>query len=76
MDRYNMGFINVNNFANWVSENCGYSIADEDLPLLEKALDGVNDYRITREGFIDAVSVPQDPEEDEEPIQPAAAKTQ
>ena len=71
MDRYNMGFINVNNFAQWVNENCGYSIADEDLPLLEKALDGVNDYRITREGFIDTVSVPQEEEEeDNEQVQP------
>ena len=66
-----MGFINVNNFAQWVNENCGYSIADEDLPLLEKALDGVNDYRITREGFIDTVSVPQEEEEeDNEQVQP------
>jgi len=73
MDRYNMGFINVNNFANWVCENCGYHIADEDLPLLEKALDGVNDYRITREGFIDTVSVPQEPEEDDDaPVQSPA----
>ena len=66
MDRYGTGFINVNNFANWVYDNCGYQIADEDLPLLERALDGVNDYRITREGFIETVSVPQDPEEEEE----------
>ena len=64
-----MGFINVNNFAQWVNENCGYSIADEDLPLLEKALDGVNDYRITREGFIDTVSVPQEEEEEEDNAQ-------
>ena len=33
---------------------------------MERALDGVNDYRITREGFIDTVSVPQEPEEDDE----------
>lgn len=58
MDRYNMGFVNINNFANWVCENCGFHICDEDLPLLEKALDGVNDYRITRAGFIESVSVP------------------
>mmetsp|Transcript_19561 Transcript_19561/g.26430 ORF Transcript_19561/g.26430 Transcript_19561/m.26430 type:complete len:236 (-) Transcript_19561:438-1145(-) len=65
MDKYNMGFINVNNFAHWVSDNCGYHIEDGDLPLLEKTLDGVNDYRITREGFVDTISVPQEPEEQE-----------
>ena len=76
MDRYNTGFINVNNFANWVYDNCGYQIADEDLPLLERALDGVNDYRITREGFIDTVSVPQEPEEDDDQADAAAQEQQ
>ena len=73
IDHRNLGFISINNFANWVCENCGFHIADEDLPLLEKALDGVNDYRITREGFMDTVCVPQDPEEDDEPMSPAEA---
>ncbi len=59
-----MGYISINSFANWVCDNCGFHICDEDLPGLEIALDGVNDYRITREGFIDTVAVPQ--EEDEE----------
>ncbi len=59
-----MGYISINSFANWVSDNCGFYICDEDLPGLEVALDGVHDYRITREGFIDTVAVPQ--EEDEE----------
>ena len=48
MDCHNMGFISINAFANWVCENCGFHICDEDLPALESALDGVNDYRITK----------------------------
>ena len=65
-----MGFVNINHFANWVCENCGFHICDEDLPLLEKALDGVNDYRITKEGFIETVSVPVEEEDEPEAAQP------
>lgn len=60
MDQRNLGFISVNCFADWVSENCGYNIADEELPGLEVALDGKRDYRITRQGFIEAVSAVSD----------------
>ena len=63
MDKQNMGFISINNFANWICDNCGFHICDEDLPGLETVLDGSNDYRITREGFIEVVSVPPDDEE-------------
>lgn len=62
MDRYNQGFISSGQFANWVADNCGYHIADEDLPLLEASLDGSADYRITREGFIETISVPEEEE--------------
>ena len=64
MDRHNLGYISINNFANWVADNCGYQIADEDLPALETSLDGLNDYRITKDAFIETVSV--QPEEEEE----------
>ena len=64
MDRHNMGYISINNFANWVNENCGFTIADEDLPALETSLDGCNDYRITRDAFIETVSVPAEEEEE------------
>lgn len=60
-----MGYISVNAFANWVCDNCGFHIADEDLPALETALDGANDYRITRDGFVETVSVPAEDEEEE-----------
>ena len=63
MDIHNMGFISINSFANWVCDNCGFHICDEDLPGLETVLDGSNDYRITREGFIEMISVPADDEE-------------
>ena len=63
MDRHNLGYISINAFANWVSDNCGFQISDEDLPGLETSLDGVNDYRITKEGFIETVSVPAEDEE-------------
>ena len=58
-----MGFISINAFAMWINENCGFHINDEDLPGLETVLDGSNDYRITRDGFIETVSVPADDEE-------------
>ena len=63
MDVHNMGFISINSFANWICDNCGFHISDDDLPGLETVLDGSNDYRITREGFIETVSVPHDDEE-------------
>ena len=66
MDRYNMGYISINNFANWVNDNCGFHICDEDLPMLELSLDGMNDYRVTREGFIDTVSNAQEAEQEED----------
>ncbi len=65
MDRHNLGYISINNFANWVADNCGFCIADEDLPALEASLDGLNDYRITKDAFIETVSVPEE-EEDQE----------
>ena len=66
-----MGYVSVNAFANWVCDNCGFHIADEDLSGLETSLDGQNDYRITRAGFIDVVAVPSEEEDEEE--QSAAA---
>lgn len=63
MDVYNRGFVSINSFANWVCDNCGFHIADEDLAGLETVLDGSADYRITREGFIETISVPADDEE-------------
>ena len=66
MDQHNMGFISINNFANWVCDNCGFHICDEDLPLLETSLDGMNDYRVTREGFIDTVSTAREEEDAEQ----------
>jgi len=65
MDNRQMGYISVHNFAGWVADNCGFHICDEDLPALEKSLDGENDYRITKAGFIETVSVANDEEEDE-----------
>ena len=47
MDRYNQGYISASHFANWVADNCGFHICDEDLPALEASLDGSADYRIT-----------------------------
>lgn len=73
MDRHNLGYVSVNAFSHWVSENCGYTLADEDLPGLADALDGGNEYRISREAFIEAVSAAE-PEE-EEP-KPAGSKLQ
>lgn len=61
-----MGYVSVNTFANWVCDNCGFHISDEDLPALETALDGVSDYRITRDGFVETVSVPAEEEEEEQ----------
>ena len=63
MDIHNMGFISINSFANWVCDNCGFHICDEDLPGLETFLDGSNDYRITKDSFIETISVPADEEE-------------
>ena len=65
MDNRNTGYITVHNFAAWVAENCGFQILEDDLPGLEQSLDGGNYYRITKEGFVDAVSVPNDEEEEE-----------
>ena len=64
MDNRNMGYISVHNFAAWVADNCGFHICDEDLPGLERSLDGGNYYRITKAAFIETVSVPNDDEEE------------
>ena len=66
MDRHNLGYISINNFANWVSDSCGFQICDEDMPALETSLDGCNDYRIMKEAFIETISVPADDDEEEE----------
>lgn len=64
MDNRGMGYISVHNFAGWVADNCGFHIVDEDLPGLEQSLDGGQYYRITKEAFVEAVSVPNDNEEE------------
>lgn len=66
IDRHRMGYVSVSAFANWVCDNCGFHIADEDLAGLETSLDGANDYRITRQGFLDTVQVADDEEEEGE----------
>lgn len=65
MDTYRMNYLSTNTFAHWVAQNCGYTIPDADLTGLSSALDRNNDYRITKDEFVAAVSAPQD-EEDEE----------
>lgn len=65
MDQRGLGYISVHSFAAWVAENCGFHILDEDLPGLEKSLDGANYYRITKQAFIESVSVPKEDEEDD-----------
>jgi len=60
-----MGYISVHNFAGWVADNCGFHICDEDLPALEKSLDGNNNYRIDKATFIETVSVVNEEEEEE-----------
>ena len=66
MDLYRSGYLTANAFSHWVSQNCGYNIPDADLIGLCRQLDTNNDYRITRDEFIAAVSVPQQTEEDQE----------
>lgn len=66
MDVYNMGYLSSNAFAHWVSQNCGYTIPDADLPSLSTFLDKNNDYRITKQEFVEAVSAPQDDDEEGE----------
>lgn len=66
MDVYNMGFLSINAFANWVSQNCGYNIPDCDLSGLSSALDKNNDYRITKDEFVASVSAPQSEQDEAE----------
>merc|ERR1711990_536733 len=65
LDTYRYGYLSTNGFAHWVAQNCGYSIPEADLPGLSAALDRNNDYRITKDEVIAAVSAPQDEEEEE-----------
>ena len=60
---HSRGSVSINVFANWVHKHCGFLIADQDLVGLETVLDGTNDYRISREGFVETISVPADDEE-------------
>ena len=66
MDRHNAGYVTINGFGNGVRENCGFHIADEDLPALELCFDDVQDYRIGREDFIQTISVQFEEADDEE----------
>jgi len=49
-----------------VTQNCGYSIPEPDVPGLAAALDKNNDYRITKDEFVAAVGAPQEEEEEDE----------
>ena len=61
-----MGYVSTAAFADWVSKNCGYNIPHYDLPGLSTALDKNNDYRISRQEFIDSIAAPQYEDDEEE----------
>ena len=64
MDVHRLGYLSLNVFANWVADNCGYLIKNEDLLGLQRSLDKNSDYRISRDEFIGSVTPPVDPEEE------------
>ena len=60
MDQHGRGTVSISAFQNWILDNCGFQISDQDLPDLETVLDGTSDYQISRDGFIETISVPAD----------------
>ena len=66
MDTYQQGFVSLGQFERWIADNCGFQVKRDDLMALQKSLDANNDYRITRDEFINSVSVVVDEEDDEQ----------
>lgn len=65
MDVYKQGSLSLNIFSNWIQDNCCYNLKQSELVSLQSRFDKNNDYRITKEQFVEAVSALQEEEEQE-----------
>jgi len=65
IDAHRLGYLSLNVLTNWVSDNCGFNIRNEDLLSLQRSLDRNNDYRIEREEFIKSVAPFAEEQEEE-----------
>lgn len=74
MDAYRMGSVSTNAFMYWIQDNCCYNLKPEELRSLLSRFDKFNEHRITREAFIDAVSVYVEEEENGEDVAEAENK--
>jgi hypothetical protein len=46
----------MNRFANWVSDNCGFTVNDEDLTFIQEGLSSGNSHCIRKEDFLQRVN--------------------
>lgn len=60
MDSQNQGWVSHGGFRRWVSQNCHYSLTDNDLLILQPLLDDARDGQITRDEFMTAFNAPEE----------------
>jgi len=55
IDDYKMGHVSSSHLRRWIMNNCNYNVPEEDIFVLQRALDINDDYKITREEFVKSV---------------------
>ncbi len=56
IDSLRAGYFYINKFANWVSYNCGFTIANEDLAYVQEGLNGGRSQIINKDVFLKRVN--------------------
>ena len=56
IDSLRAGYFYINKFANWVSQNCGFTILNEDLPYVQEGLNGGRSHIVNKDVFLKRVN--------------------
>lgn len=56
IDSLSTGYFYINRFANWVSQNCGFTILNEDLPYVQEGLNGGRSQIVNKDVFLKRVN--------------------
>lgn len=64
LDQYNLGYVSSRVLKNWLSEECGCKLSDDDITLFMSRHDKDGDYRIGRDEFLSEVLAEEEAEED------------
>jgi hypothetical protein len=73
IDSMRVGYFYMNRFSHWISVNCYFTLADEDLIYIQEGLNGGNSHCVHKEDFLKSVNseveVPEDEKAEESVVE-------